>query len=144
MGKADGDDPERGTDGTPAPGRKEFTHLSSQLADLDARLKAAQARETEQAAGSGGGSLPAERGLLGQAWRLSAELVSGLIAGGGLGWLLDRWLDTKPWLMLVFFLLGAVAGLNLAIKSAQRMMRAAPAETDEAGKAASGKSSDAN
>jgi len=29
----------------------------------------------------------------------------------GAGWLLDRWLGTKPWLMIVFFFLGAAAGI---------------------------------
>ena len=28
----------------------------------------------------------------------------------GVGWLLDRWLGTKPWLMVVGLVLGAVAG----------------------------------
>lgn len=118
MANADGNEPGGGA-GTPAPDRKELAELSSKLSSLDARLKAAQEREGQTKPGA---TLAAERGLLGQAWRLSAELVSGLIAGGALGWGLDYWLGTKPWLMLVFFLLGAVAGLNLAIKAAKRMM----------------------
>jgi len=32
-------------------------------------------------------------------------------AGAVIGWLLDRWLGTKPWLILVFFILGFAAGL---------------------------------
>ena len=129
MAEADGKDPGRGTAGPPAPGREELSQLSSKLTALDARLKVAQEREARTKPGA---TLSAERGLLGQAWRLSAELVSGLVAGGALGWGLDYWLGTKPWLMLVFFLLGAVAGLNLAVKAAKRMMADPSAETDAA------------
>ena len=54
----------------------------------------------------------AQRGTagLGFALRIGVELVGGLIVGGGLGLLLDRWLGTTPWLMVLFFLLGAAAG----------------------------------
>ncbi|MFT8244108.1 AtpZ/AtpI family protein [Roseomonas sp. BN140053] len=46
--------------------------------------------------------------------RAGVEIVSALIAGAGLGWLLDRWLGTSPWLLLVFFVVGGAAGvLNL-------------------------------
>lgn len=47
----------------------------------------------------------------GQAFRIAAELVSGLIVGLGIGWGLDAWLGTKPWLLILFFLLGAAAGI---------------------------------
>jgi ATP synthase protein I len=40
------------------------------------------------------------------AFSLFAAVVSGLIAG----WLLDRWLGTGPWLLVVGIVLGAAAG----------------------------------
>jgi ATP synthase protein I len=43
--------------------------------------------------------------------RAGVEVLSALILGVVLGLALDRWLDTKPWLFLVFFVLGAVAGV---------------------------------
>lgn len=43
--------------------------------------------------------------------RIGCELVAALIIGVGFGLFLDNWLDTKPWFMLVFFLLGAAAGM---------------------------------
>ena len=48
---------------------------------------------------------------LGRAFRLSTEFVAGVIVGGGLGWLFDRALGTKPWGMIVFLLLGFGAGI---------------------------------
>ena len=46
--------------------------------------------------------------------RVATELLAGLLIGAGIGWSIDRWLDTNPWFLIVFFLLGGAAGiLNL-------------------------------
>ena len=58
---------------------------------------------------------------LGQAMRIATELVVGVAAGGLIGWLLDRWLGTTPWLMIAFFVAGFAAGLFNVVRSAQRM-----------------------
>ena len=47
-------------------------------------------------------------------FRLSTELVAGVLVGAGLGWLIDRWLGISPWGLIIFLLLGFTAGvLNL-------------------------------
>ncbi len=51
------------------------------------------------------------KSALGLAFRVGVELVSAVAIGVGIGWLLDRWLDTRPWLMLVFIFLGGAAGI---------------------------------
>ncbi len=51
------------------------------------------------------------QGPYGVGFRAGVEVVSALVVGVGLGWLLDRWLGTWPWLFLVFFILGGVAGV---------------------------------
>jgi len=46
--------------------------------------------------------------------RVATELLAGLLVGAGIGWTLDKWLDTNPWFLILFFLLGGAAGiLNL-------------------------------
>jgi ATP synthase protein I len=50
--------------------------------------------------------------------RLSAEFAAGILVGAAIGWLIDRWLGTSPWGMIVLLLLGFVAGVL-------NMMRAA-------------------
>lgn len=86
------------------------------LDEFDARLRKARAEADETA-----GRTPRPKGGtsgLGLALRIGVELVGALIVGGGIGLLLDRWLDTTPWLMLVFFLLGAAAGFMNVYRTA--------------------------
>ena len=44
------------------------------------------------------------------------EFVAAIILGGAIGWGLDWLLSTKPWLLIVFFLLGTVAGVKNVIR----------------------------
>jgi len=89
------------------------------LDDLDARLRVARARE-EEVAGRGSGRRSTSAGL-GLAMRLASEFVVGIGVGGFLGWGLDRWLGTRPWLMVVFLILGACAGVMNAYRAAKGM-----------------------
>lgn len=82
------------------------------LEELDARLKRAQARRDDRAGHGGKTDRRTEPGQgFGLALRIGTELIAGLAVGAGIGWLLDSWLGTKPWLMIVFFLLGSAAGM---------------------------------
>jgi ATP synthase protein I len=57
----------------------------------------------------------------GRAMRASAELIGGIVAGGLIGWYLDKWLGTeKPIMFVLFFLLGAAAGILNVIRVAMR------------------------
>ncbi len=76
--------------------------------DFDARLRQARAKQATRQGAAG----PASRGSgLGFAFRIGIELVAGIAVGAGIGLGLDWWLDTKPWFMIVFFFLGAGAGM---------------------------------
>ncbi|NQV99255.1 MAG: AtpZ/AtpI family protein [Rhodospirillales bacterium] len=58
------------------------------------------------------GNDESEKGnALGLAFRVGVELISAVAVGTAIGWGLDRWLDTRPWLMLVFFVIGGAAGI---------------------------------
>ena len=59
----------------------------------------------------------------GFAFRIGVELVVALAVGGGIGWVLDHWLGTMPLFLLVFFVLGAVAGLLNVFRAAKQMNR---------------------
>ena len=88
------------------------------LEELDARLRAARARDVPQARGPRG--RPGLAGL-GLGMRLATEVVVGIGGGAALGWGLDRWLGTQPWLMVVFLLLGGAAGVLNAYRAARGM-----------------------
>src|SRR6202161_2778544 len=53
-------------------------------------------------------------------FRLSSELVAGVVVGAGLGWLIDRWLGISPWGLMIFLLLGFAAGVGNVMRSAGR------------------------
>jgi len=87
------------------------------LRDLGQRLEDAQRR---QAAGS---RPPTQLGIAG---RFATELVAALVVGGGLGWgvdwLLGRFgLHTKPVFLIVFFVLGAAAGIRNVMRAASEI-----------------------
>ena len=45
------------------------------------------------------------------AFRVGVELISAVAVGTAIGWGLDEWFGTRPWLMLVFIILGGAAGI---------------------------------
>ena len=58
---------------------------------------------------------------MGRALRVSAELIGGIVVGGAIGWFLDGWLGLqKPWFFVLFFLLGAAAGIMNVVRMAMR------------------------
>jgi len=98
------------------------------LADLDRRLREARdtvvgppERETP----------PPTSSAYGSAMRLGVEFSSGFVVGGLIGWLLDQWLGTRPWLMMTFFFLGAAAGMLNVIRVVRRLQAEADAQADE-------------
>ena len=60
---------------------------------------------------------------IGTAFKMSTELVSAVAVGTIIGFILDSWFDTKPWLIIVFFFLGAAAGLLNVIRTANQMQK---------------------
>ena len=58
---------------------------------------------------------------MGSAFKLGSELISAVAVGTIIGFILDSWFDTKPWLIIFFFFLGSAAGILNVIKTAKRM-----------------------
>jgi ATP synthase protein I len=54
----------------------------------------------------------------GQALKLSSEFIAGIAVGVGIGWLIDRVAGTSPWGLIIFLLLGFVAGVLNVLRSA--------------------------
>ena len=58
---------------------------------------------------------------IGQAFKLSTELVAAVLVGTIIGFIFDNWFDTKPWLIIIFFFVGVVAGILNVIRSAKKL-----------------------
>lgn len=82
--------------------------------NLSERIKAAKAAREDKPDESG----TAKYAALSLAWRMVVELLAGTGIGFAMGWGLDDLFGTKPWLMVVFGLLGFAAGAKTAISSA--------------------------
>ena len=61
--------------------------------------------------------------FMGNAFKLGTELVAAVAVGTIIGFILDSWFDTKPWLIIIFFFLGAAAGMLNVIRAANKMQK---------------------
>lgn len=83
----------------------------SSLNNLDRRLKAAQARRQDDKDREGKARGRAAGSGMGLGFRIAVDMAVALIVGVGIGLLLDKWLGTTPWLLIIFFFLGNAAGM---------------------------------
>ena len=60
---------------------------------------------------------------LGTAFKMSTELVAHVVVGTIIGFILDKTFGTKPWLILIFFFVGVIAGILNVFKSAKNMQK---------------------
>jgi ATP synthase protein I len=102
----------------PEPARK----VTSDLAARIASAKKDQVAEADEAAAraSGGSS------NLGRAVRLGSEFIAAVLVGTGIGYALDAWLNTRPWIMLVMLLVGFAAGILNVTRAVAEMNAASP------------------
>ncbi|MFZ5608318.1 MAG: AtpZ/AtpI family protein [Pseudomonadota bacterium] len=104
------------------------TRGTSPEGSFEERLKRARARREarETAARAKAGA------AMGIGFRLSLELVVAVLVGSALGFGLDRWLGTGPWLLVVFFILGAAAGIRSMLRAVEEMKMSPPPDEAEA------------
>jgi ATP synthase protein I len=93
----------------------ERTALQKRASDIGVKIDSAKTRHAVPNHRDSSQGNAMARGL-----KISAELIGGVVVGGGLGWLLDKWLGTFPWLFILFFLLGSAAGMLNIVRQAQR------------------------
>ena len=95
--------------------------LSKRASDMGAKIEAAKhRRDVPGQANRGDVQGNSQASAMGRGMKVSAELIGGVVAGGGIGWVLDKWLNTFPALFIVFFLLGSAAGILNIVRQAQR------------------------
>ena len=91
----------------------------SDLEDFKTRLKIAKSKLQNQNL-----EKSEKKGtFMGNAFKLGTELVAAVVVGTIIGFILDNWFDTKPILIIVFFLFGATAGILNVFKVAKKMQK---------------------
>ncbi len=102
--------------------------------DLQARI--ARARMEKGVAGDAKfATATRDMSQMSRGLRLGSEFVAAVLVGAGLGYLLDMWLQTSPWLFLAMMLFGFAAGVLNVVRAAARMNQAALAPSTDAPKA---------
>ena len=87
--------------------------------DFKTRLKIAKSKIKKQVLSDN-----EKRGsFMGNAFKLGTELVAAVGVGTIIGFILDNWFGTKPWLIIIFFFLGAAAGMLNVVRTANRMQK---------------------
>jgi ATP synthase protein I len=89
--------------------------LSARLRRLGEELGRDRPGRSPQAVGPPPGSVGSG---MARGFRLSTELVAGVLVGALIGWGLDRWLGISPWGLIVFLLLGFAAGVLNVVRAA--------------------------
>jgi ATP synthase protein I len=109
-----------GADGSRDRASSDEAALSARLGSLDERLSEIRGgrniRTDQPGAGNGNGAARASAMAVG--FRLSSELIAGVVVGAGIGWGLDHLLSISPWGLIVFVLLGFIAGVVNVVRSA--------------------------
>lgn len=93
--------------------------LEERRAQLGAELasKRAEVGEETQAEGR---ARESRKGFA-YALKLSSEFIAAIIVGAFLGYFFDRYVGTAPWGLIVFLLMGFVAGVMNVLRSAGRI-----------------------
>ena len=87
--------------------------------DFKTRLKIAKSKIKKQVISEN----EKKGSFMGNAFKLGTELVAAVAVGTIIGFILDSWFGTTPWLIIIFFFLGAAAGMLNVIRTANRMQR---------------------
>ena len=102
-------------------GQRERKEPPDDEAALSARLQRLGERLASVSRPSENGSGPrqtADRSAIARGLRLSTELVAGVLVGAGFGSLLDGWLGTSRWGLIVLVLVGFAAGVLIVMRAA--------------------------
>ena len=91
---------------------KELRSINKRLG-RDAEKPANQSQGTSDTANAKSG--------YGIAMRLSSEFISAILVGAAIGYGIDWLIGTKPWAMIVFLLLGFVAGVMNVLRTSGEM-----------------------
>jgi ATP synthase protein I len=106
---------------------QEIAQFERRVSELDKKLGKVRA-ERDAGAGDREGSAMRGRGMA-AGMRMASEMVGAVLVGAAIGYGLDLFLGTKPWLLLLFFVLGFAAGVLNVMRGYQRLQTDITRET---------------
>jgi ATP synthase protein I len=106
---------------------RERAEFEGRLSDLGGRLDRVKAQRDAGAQADNDARMRG-RGMA-YGMRMAAELVAAVLVGAIIGWGLDWLLGSRPWLFLLFFVLGFAAGVLNVVRAYERMQRELAAGT---------------
>ena len=118
-------DTKGGGNGSDKQSSSDEAALSARLGSLDHRLSEIRDSRkigTDQT-GNEQDNARAKASAMAVGFRLSSELVAGVLVGAAIGWGFDRLLSTSPWGFIVFLLLGFTAGVINVMRTAGVMAK---------------------
>ena len=89
------------------------------LKEISTRLEIAKKKMKKKQIKNDGSNVTS----IGAGLKISTELVVSVVVGTTIGFILDSWFGTKPWLIIIFFFLGAAAGMLNVFRTANRMQK---------------------
>jgi ATP synthase protein I len=105
-----------GSSGKDDPNEKELSERRRQLGERLDAIKAGEAAQEAKVRRED--DTPSS---IGKAMRLSSEFVAGIVAGGLIGWVLDTFVGTKPWGLIIFLMLGFAAGIRNLLRASNML-----------------------
>ncbi|MCB1506144.1 MAG: AtpZ/AtpI family protein [Hyphomicrobiaceae bacterium] len=106
---------------------QERAQFERRVSELNAKLEKRRAERGAEAADDAGAAMRG-RGMA-YGMRMASELVGAVLVGAAIGYGLDWVLGTKPWLLLVFFVLGFAAGVLNVMRGYERLQADIKRET---------------
>jgi ATP synthase protein I len=88
--------------------------------EFDRRLAAARERQAEQHRPRRG-AMPMSGAAIG--FRIAVEILAAIAVGVFAGYWIDQWLGTKPWMLILFCILGFGAALANVMRTARELDR---------------------
>ena len=110
-------------------GEDEDRLLQARLEKLSSALQKQRKESLPRRDAGDGGDSGKFGSAMGLGMRVASEFAAAIVIGGLIGWLLDRWLGTKPAFMIVFFMLGVASGVWNVIRATSPASRSASGDS---------------
>ena len=101
--------------------QRSFEDIESRLGRLGEKLD--KVRDENSLSESATQSIAKSHNQMGTAFRITSELVGPVLVSTFIGYWLDQYFETRPVLMILFFVLGVITGFVNVVRAAKKMQQ---------------------